>query len=59
MRDVERNVMCVLLGMLKDKNLISEKIQDEAEKKILGTLDLPQCFAYSEDDEKEVCHGST
>ena len=59
MREVERNVMCALLGVLKNKNMISEKIYEKAEEQILGTLDLPACFAYSEDDRKEVSYGST
>lgn len=59
MREVERNVMCALLGVLKDKNLIPEKVYEKAEEQILGTLDLPEFFAYSEDDRKEVSHGST
>ena len=39
MKETERQVMCVLLQALLDKNLITQDISDKAKTKILGTLD--------------------
>lgn len=62
MSNVEQNVMHALLGVLKDKKLISERIFEKAEAQILGTLDWPEFFEYDEADEdyrKEEADGST
>ena len=62
MSNVEQNVMHALLGVLKDKNLISERVFEKAEERIFGTFDWPEFFEYDEADEdygKEEADGST
>ena len=59
MKEMEKNVMCVLLQALLDKNLITQDTCDKAKTKILGTLDGPDFFCYGEIDRKEESHGHT
>ena len=59
MKEMEKNVMCVLLEALSDKNLITQNISEKAKTKILGTLDGPDLFCYCEDERKEESHGHT
>ena len=59
MKELERQVMCVLLQRLLDKNLITPKIFDNAREKILDTFDSGGFFCYSEGDRKEEFHGHT
>ena len=46
MKEMERQVMCVLLRSLMDKNLITQDIHDKAKEKVFGTLDGPEFFCY-------------
>ena len=59
MKEMERQVMCVLLHALLDKNLITQRILVKAKSKILRTLDEPDFFFYREDERKEESHGHT
>ena len=59
MKEMEKNVMCVLLQALLDKNLITQNISEKAKMKILGTLDGPDFFCYCEDERKENANGHT
>jgi len=59
MKETERQVMCVLLQALLDKNLITQDISDKAKTKILGTLDGPDFFCYSEEKREEDANGHT
>ena len=59
MKDLEKNVMCVLLQRLLDKNLITPKIFDNARERILDTFDSKGFFWYAEGDRKEESHGYT
>ena len=59
MRELEKNVMCVLLQSLRDKNLITQDIHDKAKPKILDTLDGPALFCYCEEKCKEDANGHT
>ena len=59
MKEMEKNVMYVLLRSLMDKNLITQDIHDKAKEKVLGTLDGPEFFCYAEDDGKEDQDGHT
>lgn len=59
MKEVERQVMCVLLQALLDKNLITRNTCEKAKTKILGTLDGPDFFCYCEDERKENADGHT
>ena len=70
MKELEKNVMCVLLQRLLDKNLITPKIFDNAREKILDTFDSAEFFCYAKDtaegipfavsdDRKEESHGYT
>ena len=59
MKKVQQDVMCVLLQTLLDKGLITQNIYDESREKILGTLDWPEAFCYTEDDGKEDENGHT
>ena len=49
MKELEKNVMCVLLQRLLDKNLITPKIFDNAREKILDTFDSADFFCYARD----------
>ena len=57
MKEVERNMMCVLLQRLLDKNLITPKICENAKEKILDTLDGPDFFCYIDEKRGEESHG--
>ena len=59
MKEMEQNMMCVLLQRLLDKNLITPKIFDNARERILDTFDSGGFFCYSEGDRKEEFHGHT
>ena len=59
MKEMEKNVMCVLLQALLDKNLITQRTLEKAKTKILGTLDGPEFFCYAEKERKEVNNGHT
>ena len=59
MKEVEKNMMCVLLQQLLDKHLITPKICENAREKILNTWDGPTFFCYAADDRKEEAHGYT
>ena len=59
MKEMEKNVMCVLLRSLMDKNLITQDIHDKAKEKVLGTLDGPEFFCYAEGKQKEDADGHT
>ena len=49
MKELEKNVMCVLLQRLLDKNLITPKIFDNAGERILDTFDSAEFFCYAKD----------
>ena len=59
MKKVQQDVMCVLLQTLLDKELITQNIYDKSREKVLGTLDWPEVFCYTEDDGKEDENGYT
>ena len=59
MKEMEKNVMCVLLQALFDKNLITQDTCDKAKTKILGTLDGPDFLCYREEKRKEDANGHT
>ena len=59
MKEMERQVMCVLLRTLMDKNLITQDIHDQAKEKVLGTLDGPDFFCYIKKKREEESHGHT
>lgn len=59
MKKVQQNVMCVLLQMLLDKELITQDVHEKGREKILGTLDWPDFFCYCEDERKEDANGHT
>ena len=57
MKEVERNVLCVLLKALLDKELITRDVHDKSREKILDTLDDTGFFCYVKDDRKEDDYG--
>ena len=59
MREMEKEVMCVLLKRLINKNLITQDIHNGARERILDTLDGPEFFRYAEEDRKEKADGYT
>lgn len=59
MKEMERQVVCVLLQALLDKNLITQDTLEKAKTKILGTLDGPDFFCYCEEERKEDADGHT
>ena len=59
MKEMEKNMMCVLLQTLLNKKLITQDICEKAKTKVLGTLDIPNFFCCSEGDEKEGTHEHT
>ena len=59
MKELEKNVMCVLLQRLLDKNLITPKILDNARERILHTFDSADFFCSAEAGRKEESHGYT
>ena len=48
MKQVQQDILCVLLQTLLDKGLITQNIHDKSRNKILGTLDLPDFFCDTE-----------
>ena len=59
MKEMEKNVMCVLLQVLMDKNLITQDVHNQAKEKVLGTLDVPDLFCYCKEERKEDANGHT
>lgn len=59
MKKMEKNVMCVLLQSLMDKNLITQDVYDKAKEKVLGTLDGPNFFCYIDEKREEDFDGHT
>ena len=59
MKKVQQDVMCVLLQTLLDKELITQNIYNKSREKVLGILDWPEAFCYTEDDGKEDENGHT
>ena len=59
MKEMEKNVMCVLLQVLMDKNLITQDIHNQAKEKVLGTLDGADFFCYIEKKREEDSDGHT
>ena len=59
MKEMERQVMCVLLRSLMDKKLITQDIHDQAKENVLGTLDGPDFFCYIDEKRKGESHGHT
>ena len=59
MKEMEKEVMCVLLKQLMNKNLITPDVHDRARERILDTLDSPGFFCYAEEDRKEETDGYT
>ena len=59
MKEMERQVMCVLLRSLMDKNLITQDVHDQAKEKVLCTLDGPDFFCYADEKRKGESQGHT
>ena len=59
MKELEQQVMCVLLQRLLDQNLIPQETCEKAKNKILDTLDEKGFFCYCEEKQKEEDHGHT
>ena len=59
MKEMEKNVMCVLLQVLMDKNLITQDVHNQAKEKVLGTLDGPDFFCYIDEKREEDTNGHT
>ena len=59
MKEMERQVICVLLRSLMDKNLITQDVHNQAKEKVLGTLDGPEFFCYAEEKREEDADGHT
>ena len=59
MKEMEKDVMCVLLQRLLDKNLITPKTCEKSKNKILDTFDSTEFFCYAEKDRKENADGHT
>ena len=59
MKELERQVMCVLLQRLLDKSLIPEDLHSKSWEKILDIWDGPDFFCRCEDGKKEESHGYT
>ena len=59
MKELEKNVMCVLLQRLLDKNLIPPKFFDNARERFLDTFDSAEFFCSDDVDRKEESHGYT
>lgn len=47
MADMEQDILAVLLGVLLDKNLITENVHNKAKNKINSTLDFSNFLEYS------------
>ena len=56
MREVERNVMCVLLQRLLDRKLITTNLFEDARVKLLTVLEEPEIFCCEDGGN---CHGHT
>lgn len=52
MKNMEKNMMCVLLLRLLDKNLITPRVFENAREQILGTHGGGGFFCDAEKDEK-------
>ena len=52
MKEWERQVMCLLLQRLLDKNLLTQDIHDKARNKILDTWYKDTYFCYADGDGK-------
>ena len=50
MHEVEQAILGVLLQMLLEKDLIPERVYNQAREKILGTLDFPPFFWENVED---------
>ena len=50
MHEVQQAVLGVLLQMLLEKDLIPERVYNQAREKILGTLGFPPFFWENEED---------
>ena len=59
MKQVQQDIMCVLLQTLLDKGLITQDIHDKSRSRILDTFDSADFLCYAEDDRKEVQDGHT
>lgn len=59
MKEMEKNMMCVLLQRLLDKNLITPRIHDHAREQILATFDRGGLSFCPDHDRKEEAHGYT
>ena len=59
MKEMEKNVMCVLLQVLMNKNFITQDVHNQAKEKVLGTLDGPEFFCYAEEKREEDADGHT
>lgn len=59
MKQVQQEIICILLQTLLDKERITQGIYEKARERALGTLDLPEFFCYDGDDGKKAKHGST
>lgn len=57
MKKVQQDIMCVLLQMLLDKELITKDIHDKSREKILGTYDWPEAFCCAGVEGKEDRNG--
>ena len=53
MSEIERNVMLVLLDVLKKENLVTDNVFSGARNEILDTLDWPEFFCYADDDKTD------
>ncbi len=53
MADMERDTLAVLLGVLLDKNLITENVHNKAKNKLNSTLDFSNLLEYSVCCQKE------
>ena len=59
MKELEKDVMCVLLQALLDKNLVTQDTFEKAKTKILDTVDGPDLFCYREEKREEDANGYT
>lgn len=58
MKELQQEVMCVLLQTLLDKKLIPQDVYDQARNKILATLNWPEFFCHCAGERKEAADGS-
>ena len=59
MKNMEKDIMCVLLQHLLDQNLITRDVQEKARTKVLDTLDNPEFFCYGDEKREEEADGYT